>query len=231
MKRWRLRSPILDIVDNQVRSLRKCQVIAAFQQGQRDGAYWGIRTNIQDYQVDGPLPCPFDKTLMLARIPIRLKGLSDAEQMLLINWGYAVCDAAMRKHVDPAISRPADFPYPGQGVGQLLAGMPYPKSIKENPCVVRWPLSCCRLHAGAILLAGHCLRIFDRLSHRRDLVGSVLAPRLFRSPQARPSTMSVDQVWVEDASHHHGVGHFVSCRISPASHARAVRSAPARLRQ
>jgi NTE family protein len=108
---------ILDIIDNQVRSLRKRQVIAAYQQGERDGAYWGVRTNILDYQVDNPLPCPFDQTMALARIPTRLKALSDSDQMRLINWGYAVCDAALRKHVNPALPPPPDFPYPGQGVG------------------------------------------------------------------------------------------------------------------
>ena len=108
---------ILDIVDNQVRSLRKRQVIAAYQQGERDGAYWGIRTDILDYQVDKALPCPFDQTMALARIPTRLKALSEPDQMHLINWGYAVCDAALRKHVDPSLPAPSDFPYPGQGVG------------------------------------------------------------------------------------------------------------------
>jgi NTE family protein len=108
---------ILDLVDNQVRSLRKRQVITAYQQGQRDGAYWGIRTNIADYQVDKPLPCPFDKTMVLARIPTRLKALSDSDQMRLVNWGYAVCDAALRKHVAPAPPPLAGFPYPAEGVG------------------------------------------------------------------------------------------------------------------
>jgi NTE family protein len=108
---------ILDIVDNQVRSLRKRQVIVAYQEGQRDGAYWGIRADILDYKVEKALPCPFDQTMALARIPTRLKAMSDADQMHLINWGYAVCDAALRKHVDPTLPAPPDFPYPGQGVG------------------------------------------------------------------------------------------------------------------
>jgi NTE family protein len=108
---------ILDIEDNQVRSLRKRQVIAAYKQGERNGTYWGIRTNILDYQVDKPLPCPFDKTMILARIATRLKALSDSDQMRLINWGYAVCDAAMRRHVDPSVALPLGFPYPGEGVG------------------------------------------------------------------------------------------------------------------
>ncbi len=107
---------ILDIIDNQVRSLRKRQVIGAFQRGERKGAYWGSRTNILDYQVAQALNCPFDKTMLLARIPTRLKALSDSDQTHLINWGYAVCDAAMRKHVDPTLEPPSGFPCLG-GVG------------------------------------------------------------------------------------------------------------------
>jgi len=108
---------ILDVIDNQVRSLRKRQVIDAYKQGERNGAYWGIRTNILDYQVSQPLNCPFDKTMALAHIPTRLKALSDSDQKRLINWGYAVCDAAIRKHVDPTVQTPKGFPYPDEGVG------------------------------------------------------------------------------------------------------------------
>jgi NTE family protein len=39
------------------------------------------------------------------------------DQERLINWGYAVCDAGMRKHVDPALPAPPSFPYPSTGVG------------------------------------------------------------------------------------------------------------------
>jgi NTE family protein len=53
----------------------------------------------------------------LAETPTRLRRLDGASQERLINWGYAVCDAAMRKHVDPALPRPAAFPYPDRGVG------------------------------------------------------------------------------------------------------------------
>ena len=101
---------ILGLIDNQVRSLRKRQVIDSFKSGVRSGAYWGIRTNIADYQLDRTLPCPFARTLALAEIPTRLKRLPDRDQERLINWGYAVCDAALRKHVDAAMPM-GDFPY------------------------------------------------------------------------------------------------------------------------
>ena len=104
---------ILNLIDNQVRSLRKRQVIDSFKRHDREGTYWGIRTNIADYPLADPLTCPFDRTMALARIPTRLKRLESEVQERLINWGYAVCDAAVRTHVNPALSRPSDFVYPG----------------------------------------------------------------------------------------------------------------------
>jgi NTE family protein len=107
---------ILEIIDNQVRSLRKRQVIAAYLRGERTGAYWGIRTNIADYRLPDALACPFDRTLALAAIATRLARMEAEQQERLINWGYAVCDAALRRHVDAGLARPAGFPYPGVGV-------------------------------------------------------------------------------------------------------------------
>ncbi|WP_246509904.1 hypothetical protein [Bradyrhizobium glycinis] len=66
---------ILNLIDNQVRSLRKRQVIESFKSGTRKGAYWGIRTDIADYALADALPCPFERTLQLAAVPTRLKRL------------------------------------------------------------------------------------------------------------------------------------------------------------
>jgi NTE family protein len=107
---------VLNLIDNQVRALRKRQVIDSFVSKVRKGAYWGIRTNIADYKLADAIPCPFDRTMALAETPTRLKRLSDETQERLINWGYAVCDAALRKHVDDQIAKPAGFPYPAAKV-------------------------------------------------------------------------------------------------------------------
>jgi NTE family protein len=108
---------VLNIIDNQVRSLRKRQVVDAYKSGDRLGTYWGIRTHIQDYDLPDALDCPSEKTILLALEPTRLKQIAPAIQQRLINWGYAVCDAAMRKHVAPQSPVPAAFPYPAEGVG------------------------------------------------------------------------------------------------------------------
>lgn len=107
---------VLNLIDNQVRSLRKRQVIDSYVAGIRKGAYWGIRTNIADYGLSDPLDCPFEQTLRLAETPTRLKRLDSQHQEWLINWGYAVCDAALRRHVDPNLPRPVNFPYSEVGV-------------------------------------------------------------------------------------------------------------------
>ena len=107
---------VLNLVDNQVRALRKRQVVDSFKSGARSGAYWGIRTNIADYGLADALPCPVDRTMDLAATPTRLKALDDKRQEQLINWGYAVCDAAIRRHVIPSPRGEITFPYPKAGV-------------------------------------------------------------------------------------------------------------------
>ncbi len=106
---------VLNIIDNQVRALRKRQLIDSYNARTSFGAYWGIRTNIADYGLDDPLPCPHARTMDLAETPTRLKRVKPALQERLINWGFAVCDAALRKHVDSRLRRP-EFPYPEVGV-------------------------------------------------------------------------------------------------------------------
>ena len=107
---------ILSLIDNQVRSLRKRQVIDSYKQHVRKGTYWGIRTNIADYALPDAMNCPFPETLKLAEVATRLKALDAALQEKIINWGYAVCDATLRKHVDGTLPAPVGFPYPAAGV-------------------------------------------------------------------------------------------------------------------
>lgn len=110
---------INEIIDNQVRSLRARQVIDSFSAKVRKGTYWGIRTDIASYGLSQTLPCPLAQTTALAETPTRLKELPAIKQERLINWGYAVCDAAMRRHlaVSPTVPGPANFPYPNSAVG------------------------------------------------------------------------------------------------------------------
>jgi NTE family protein len=104
---------VLDLIDNQVRALRKRQIVSAYLAGQRKGAYWSVRSDITNYApAPNTLPCPNTKTADLAQIPTRLSDMPDVTQERLINWGYAICDAAMRRWVDATIPPPTKFPYP-----------------------------------------------------------------------------------------------------------------------
>src|SRR5690349_19867732 len=93
---------LLDIIYGQVAPVRKRQVIDSYRSGARKGTYWGIGSDIADYQLPDGLGAPFDRTKPLAETPPRLKRLPVDNQERLINWGYAICDAALRKHVLPA---------------------------------------------------------------------------------------------------------------------------------
>ncbi|MDX6558537.1 MAG: hypothetical protein QOF72_1586, partial [Blastocatellia bacterium] len=79
--------------------------------------YWGMRTNIADYHLPTAMNCPFTNTLALANTATRLKKLDSILQERIINWGYAVCDAAIRTHVDITAPVPGGFPYPKAGIG------------------------------------------------------------------------------------------------------------------
>jgi NTE family protein len=113
----RLALRVNDMIDNQVSDLRQRQLIDSYVSGDRKGAYWAARSNIGNYPATETLACPFGATQKLAAVPTRLAALDDLTQERLINWGYAICDAAMRSHVVTAVAAPAAFPYPAAGVG------------------------------------------------------------------------------------------------------------------
>jgi NTE family protein len=113
---------IRDMTDNQVRGLRKRQLIASYMAEETDemhrsGAFWSIRTKISEYQLPDTLECPPEQTAKLASIGTRLGHLDNTTQERLINWGYAICDAAMRRYVIAGSTVPPQFPYPKAKVG------------------------------------------------------------------------------------------------------------------
>jgi NTE family protein len=113
---------VLKTVDNQVRSLRKQQVIDGYEEPEesddhRFGTYWGIRSDIAHFELPTSLPAVQKETIKLAKVPTRLAKLDEPTQDRLINWGYAICDTAMRKWVDESLTPPPGFPYPDHPLG------------------------------------------------------------------------------------------------------------------
>jgi NTE family protein len=114
---------VLDIVTEQTRALRRRGLMQDFQQTQeegrvepsppkRKGTYWGIKTKIGAYGLANALTGDNDTTTDLQHIRTRLNEFTATEQGRLINWGYALADAAMRTYVDPANAAPAKWPVP-----------------------------------------------------------------------------------------------------------------------
>jgi NTE family protein len=114
---------VLNVAVNQSRALRKRVLIDQFERG-RAGVYWGITTDITAYGAAGALPVRADVASALARVRTRLNPFTKAEQCALINWGYALADAAMRRRVlpaDPPPPAPA-WPYPDYRLDLLEPG-------------------------------------------------------------------------------------------------------------
>jgi NTE family protein len=102
---------VLKVIDNQVRSLRKRQVIDSFKDKRRGGMYVGIRSHPADYPLPDPLPADPALTMELAATPTRLDAMDKTLQERLVNWGYVICDAGLRAYVLPGAA-PGHLPYP-----------------------------------------------------------------------------------------------------------------------
>jgi NTE family protein len=112
----------LDITMDQVQGLRLREILRGYEGGERKGAYWGINTDIDAYtrasakRTPPPLTPPALSVSQQAREELagtrtRLNEFSPQEQNRLINWGYAVCDAAMRCYGGASSAEPPRWPY------------------------------------------------------------------------------------------------------------------------
>lgn len=103
---------VLELVDRQVRALRKRQLMAAFHDRTQDGCYFGIRSDPARYPLAPALPASPERRHELAEVPTRLKAMPAALQERLINWGYLAADLGLRGHHDTSLPAPTGFPFP-----------------------------------------------------------------------------------------------------------------------
>lgn len=101
---------VTEIVDGQVRALRKRQLIDGFERKFRDGTYWGIRSDVADYHLPDPIVIPAMNRERAQGVKTRLAELDDETQRDLINWGYVIADTALRRWVFTDESAPAGLP-------------------------------------------------------------------------------------------------------------------------
>ena len=118
----RLMMRVLDITMDQVQGLRLRDVVDGYQSRERQGAYWGINTPIDDYvrasEKETPptltppaLSVSHQSLEELSTLRTRLNEFEPQEQCRLLNWGYAVCDAAMRCYGGVRVAEPPKWPY------------------------------------------------------------------------------------------------------------------------
>ncbi len=101
-----------DVATAQSRALRKRQLLDDLKARRKNGTYWGTTTNIANYGIDC-LPISAASTRDISTMRTRLNAFSEQEQCRLINAGYSLCDAAMRRWVlQPAPPKPSAYPYP-----------------------------------------------------------------------------------------------------------------------
>jgi NTE family protein len=116
----RLRSNVLSqslrtafILNDHVGRQRRRQFVADLRSGRRRGALWPIGTPLSAYPASDCLVCAPAAVRDLAATPTRLKRMPLHYQYRLANWGYASADAALRSYLEPDLSAPTGFPYPG----------------------------------------------------------------------------------------------------------------------
>lgn len=121
---------VLNVIDVEVRRLRRRQVMGALASYHRDppgadprrsrrGGFWAINTDPEhrDFVTRSPgLEISTERARELARTPTRLAGLDERTRHALANWGYAATDLVLRNFVDTSAAAGRGFPYTG-GVG------------------------------------------------------------------------------------------------------------------
>jgi NTE family protein len=116
---------VVDVFDNQVRSLRRRDLIQRFIDGNnvrdetkltgdaRMGAYWGIGTDPRRVNPPNAVPCDLNLIYKLARAGFRLSDLGETVSKQIINWGYAICDRSLRVNYSGAMAAAQPkLPYP-----------------------------------------------------------------------------------------------------------------------
>lgn len=133
---------VLEVTDNQVRSLRRRDLIARYTAGSRGrddgrlladgtdrfarfGAYWGIGTDPTKLHPPDALRCDPDIVRPLALVSTRLASPGPGVTERLVNWGYAVADLCVRTHYrgfEPLAPTLPVWPFPSEPLSR--AGAP-----------------------------------------------------------------------------------------------------------
>jgi hypothetical protein len=106
-----------NVAIEQARSLRRRWLVREYRAGRLEGAYWSIGTRIDGYGLPDALARDGEATAALARLRTRLDAFSSGEQVRLVNWGYALCDAAVRRRLPELAAAAGRLPDPPPPAG------------------------------------------------------------------------------------------------------------------
>ncbi|GAA4420299.1 patatin-like phospholipase family protein [Bremerella cremea] len=107
---------VIQILQQQNSSIRRRQLIGAFRQQLRSGAYWGVETRIRDFQIDSAFSIDDDAQDKLSGIDTRLAEIDSLTQQRLINLAFAIGDASIRKYYRSDLPRAETLPYQEVGI-------------------------------------------------------------------------------------------------------------------
>ena len=100
-----------DIMVNQQRALRKRRLIEIYISGDEyNGAYWGIDTNIEDYPIDDHLLKYEPRYKKMSELPTQLRPFDEQHMIDLLDWSYALTDAALRGRYCSSLHAKAALP-------------------------------------------------------------------------------------------------------------------------
>lgn len=102
----------LNIAMDQTRALRTRNLIKIAQFKNQKIGFWDIDGTGIDIPPIGAIPWSPKVAAKIANLPTQLRPFQPRDEKLLMNWGYASCDAVMRQHVDPNAPTEPWLPYP-----------------------------------------------------------------------------------------------------------------------
>lgn len=101
-----------DLIGNQASAIRKRWLVNMFQTETMKGTYWGIDTNFRHYELADAQGYDERSRRLIEGIRTDLDAFDEGEVGCLLNHGYALADAAIRRWVPGSVALPAAFRWP-----------------------------------------------------------------------------------------------------------------------
>ena len=116
MRRWKFWTNritrAIDTAVEQTRALRRSYLMKQFNDGDRKGTLWTVRTDPERYTAKKRFKVEGDWGEKLGSIRTRLNVFSENEKRWLVNWGYLHSDLAVRSYFRQELEMPERLPFP-----------------------------------------------------------------------------------------------------------------------